>query len=139
MFVTKAEIKALLVDRGLLTASRFNDRCSKKQWHASQFRKCYDTIIGHFGIDTKLNRNYVRSLVRLLNGDEEGTEFVSSKRSRMDMSYEEDDEDTPLLDPNQAADMSFEEEIDPVLAQKDRLIEGIVFVVVSCFESSSLF
>ena len=128
MFVSKEGIKSLLIERGLITASQFNERCQKKRWSESKYRPCYDLVKDHFGIERALNRNYIRTLVVMLNGDKEGHEFVSSKRSRLDMSYEENDsaDESPLLDLNATVDMSIDSEnVDPILAEKDRIIEGL--------------
>ena len=130
MFVSKQAIKDLLIEKGLVTASQFNDRCQKKRWREHAYRSCYDAVKDHFGFERALNKNYMRSLAFLLNGDDEGYEFVSCKRSKMETSYQENDsaDEDPLLDFNSTIDgstMSIEEEnVDPVIARKDRLIAG---------------
>ena len=125
--MSKESIKALLIEKKMLTATQFNERCRLKNWRGHKYSKCYSLIKEGFGIDKALNKNWIRSLVRMLNENSEGIEFVSSKRARMETSYLDEDsaDESPLLDLNKTVDMSVDaENIDPVDSEKDRIIEG---------------
>ena len=107
MFVSKKDIKRVLVEKKLITATVFNNLSQKGSWKKSM-NKRFDAVLEAFGLLSENKKELINrrtSLLRCLNSkDRHGVDFETSRDRSMETSYceseEECSEEPTAIDPD---------------------------------------
>ena len=108
VFVSKKDMRNVLIEKKLVTATSFKNRCERKSWKRTNF-KYYDAVLSSFDllVDDKKHLNHRRDKVfRCLSNDKSlGVDF-EVKRNTFETSYcEESDDETPDQSSSKQADV----------------------------------
>ena len=119
MFVERHIIEKLLDDNKLLSKEKFQRRCAKQQWASNTYKKIYEKIFNHYGVDLDRNKRNIDKLVNFLNGTDENRCIGPKKRKANASIIELSDDEESFHNVSISSQMSIDQPFEASDALRD--------------------